>query len=99
MSVAHVGDSRAILCRGAKAVTLTKDHELEDPMEKKRIEDCGGKVTWNSFGKSRVNGRIDMTRSIGDVSLKQYGVIAEPDTKTIEVSSTKQTHHTCVIYT
>ncbi|KAK2138737.1 hypothetical protein NP493_7234g00002 [Ridgeia piscesae] len=36
-------------------------------------------------GKPRVNGRLDMTRSIGDLDLKPYGVIAEPSTKVIKV--------------
>ena len=39
----------------------------------------------NSLGVPQVNGRLAMTRSIGDVELKQYGVTAEPDIRSIEV--------------
>ena len=47
----------------------------------------GATVTCNGQGKPRVNGRLDMTRSIGDLDLKPYGVIAEPSTKVIKVET------------
>lgn len=43
-------------------------------------------MTWNSLGQPHVNGRLAMTRSIGDFDLKNAGVIAEPETKRITVS-------------
>uniref|UniRef100_A0A667ZM32 Protein phosphatase, Mg2+/Mn2+ dependent 1K n=1 Tax=Myripristis murdjan TaxID=586833 RepID=A0A667ZM32_9TELE len=52
------------------------------------IQSSGGFVTWNSVGVAHVNGRLAMTRSIGDFHLKQSGVIAKPDTRRITV------HHT-----
>ena len=33
----------------------------------------------------QVNGRLGMTRSLGDTDLKAYGVIAEPHLKSLEV--------------
>ncbi len=45
-----------------------------------RIRQSGGFVTWNSVGQANVNGRLAMTRSIGDFDLKKSGVIAEPET-------------------
>lgn len=51
-----------------------------------RIQRFGGFVTWNSVGQANVNGRLAMTRSIGDFHLKNSGVIAEPDTKRVTVS-------------
>lgn len=51
-----------------------------------RIKKSGGFITWNSLGQSNVNGRLAMTRSIGDFDLKEMGVIAEPETKRISVS-------------
>lgn len=83
--VGHVGDSRAILCRDGKAQRLTVDHCPDNEAELDRIKDRGGRVTWSSIGRPRVNGRLEMTRSIGDVDLKQYGVTAEPDTRTLAV--------------
>ncbi|XP_062852317.1 protein phosphatase 1K, mitochondrial [Trichomycterus rosablanca] len=81
--VASVGDSRAMLCRKSKALKLTTDHTPERKDEKERIRKSGGFVTWNSLGQPNVNGRLAMTRSIGDFDLKNSGVIAEPETKRI----------------
>lgn len=85
LAVAHVGDSRAVLCRNNNAIRLTEDHEPEVMKEKERIEKCNGYLTWSSLGKSRVNGRLEMTRSIGDVELKPFGVTAEPDVRSLEI--------------
>ncbi|RVE76146.1 hypothetical protein OJAV_G00005550 [Oryzias javanicus] len=79
--VASVGDSRAMLCRKGKAVKLTVDHTPERKDEKERVKRSGGFITWNSLGQPNVNGRLAMTRSIGDLDLKKTGVIAEPETK------------------
>ncbi|XP_050952213.1 protein phosphatase 1K, mitochondrial [Labeo rohita] len=78
--VASVGDSRALLCRKGKARKLTDDHTPERKDEKHRIRQSGGFVSWNSVGQANVNGRLAMTRSIGDFDLKKTGVIAEPET-------------------
>ncbi|KAI1887413.1 hypothetical protein AGOR_G00190040 [Albula goreensis] len=81
--VASVGDSRALLCRKGKAVKLTVDHTPERKDERERIKNSGGYVAWNSLGQPHVNGRLAMTRSIGDFDLKNAGVTAEPETKRI----------------
>ncbi|KAF6132221.1 protein phosphatase, Mg2+/Mn2+ dependent 1K [Phyllostomus discolor] len=83
--VASVGDSRAILCRKGKAIKLTTDHTPERKDEKERIKKCGGFIVWNSVGQPHVNGRLAMTRSLGDLDLKNSGVIAEPETKRIKL--------------
>lgn len=83
--VASVGDSRVMLCRKGKALKLTVDHHPERKDEKERIKKSGGVVTWNSLGQANVNGRLAMTRSIGDFDLKNMGVIAEPETKRISL--------------
>ncbi|KAM3624036.1 uncharacterized protein V6R79_018335 [Siganus canaliculatus] len=84
--VGSVGDSRAMLCRKGKAVKLTVDHTPERKDEKERIKKSGGFITWNSLGQPNVNGRLAMTRSIGDFDLKNMGVIAEPETKRISLT-------------
>ena len=86
LAVAHVGDSRALLCRKAAALPLTEDHEPELEHERERIERCKGRITWSSVGRPRVNGVLEMTRSIGDVELKKCGVTADPDVHVLEVS-------------
>uniref|UniRef100_A0A3P9LGQ3 Si:ch211-149b19.3 n=1 Tax=Oryzias latipes TaxID=8090 RepID=A0A3P9LGQ3_ORYLA len=79
--VGSVGDSRAVLCRKGRAKKLTKDHTPDRKDERQRIQRSGGFVTWNSVGQANVNGRLAMTRSIGDFHLKSIGVIAEPETQ------------------
>ncbi|XP_061888819.1 protein phosphatase 1K, mitochondrial [Entelurus aequoreus] len=84
--VASVGDSRAMLCRKGKVLKLTVDHTPDRKDEKERIKRSGGFITWNSLGQPNVNGRLAMTRSIGDHDLKNMGVVAEPETKRMTLS-------------
>uniref|UniRef100_UPI0037E883B6 protein phosphatase 1K, mitochondrial n=1 Tax=Semicossyphus pulcher TaxID=241346 RepID=UPI0037E883B6 len=83
--VGSAGDSRALLCRKGRATKLTKDHTPDRKDERQRIQKFGGFVTWNSLGQANVNGRLAMTRSIGDFHLKDSGVIADPDTRRLNV--------------
>ncbi|XP_013877621.1 protein phosphatase 1K, mitochondrial isoform X2 [Austrofundulus limnaeus] len=83
--VGSVGDSRAMLCRKGQAKKLTKDHTPDRKDERQRIQRSGGFLSWNSVGQANVNGRLAMTRSIGDFHLKSSGVIAEPETKRVTV--------------
>ncbi|XP_032890133.1 protein phosphatase 1K, mitochondrial-like [Amblyraja radiata] len=89
LTVANVGDSQAILCHEGKADQLTHDHTPRRRDERKRIKECGGFIDWNCAGSPYVNGRLAMTRSIGDVDLKPYGVTAQPEVKTVELQRTK----------
>ena len=79
-NVANVGDSRAILCRGGKAIRLTKDHKPTDPEETARVVASGGFI--GRFG--RVNGILAISRALGDHMLKAV-VSASPYTYDIEV--------------
>ena len=65
---------------------LTQDHKPTDPKEKERIKKAGGVITQPSLGRPRVNSKLDMSRSIGDIELKAFGVTCEPDTRVIQVS-------------
>lgn len=98
--VAHVGDSRALISKSGGIEALTVDHSPGDidvstygelrMTETDRILDCGGAVVANSLGVLVVNGRLGMTRSLGDSELKPFGVIARPcvTSKKINHSST-----------
>lgn len=83
--VGSAGDSRALLCRKGRGLKLTNDHTPDRKDEKRRIQSCGGFVEYNSLGVANVNGRLAMTRSIGDFHLKNNGVIAEPETQRVTV--------------
>ncbi|KAL3849899.1 hypothetical protein ACJIZ3_011781 [Penstemon smallii] len=90
--VANIGDSKAVLCSEridskhnaeGNSLTevyveeLTKDHHPDRADEKARIEAAGGFV--RTFGVPRVNGILAVSRSIGDLYLKRYGVVPNPE--------------------
>jgi protein phosphatase 1G len=84
LTVANAGDSRAVLCRsGGVTIALSFDHKPMQITEMSRIRNAGGFV--NAFG--RVNGNLNLSRSIGDLKYKQVPglspaqqmITAEPD--------------------
>lgn len=77
LCVAHVGDSRAVLSSQQSIRRLCEDHRAGRADEQERIESSGGMVIEVS-GTQRVNGVLAISRSIGDVGLKDF-VIAKPD--------------------
>ncbi|CAK7331426.1 unnamed protein product [Dovyalis caffra] len=74
--VANCGDSRAVLCRNGKPVSLSSDHKPDRPDELDRIQNAGGRVIY--WDGPRVLGVLAMSRAIGDNYLKPY-VICEPE--------------------
>jgi len=82
LTVGHVGDSRALMYRKGEVRVLTKDHDPEDRAERDRVLKERGTIVWTSLGRALVNGRLAMTRSLGDMDMKAYGVSAKPDTVT-----------------
>ncbi|KAF5936733.1 hypothetical protein HYC85_024239 [Camellia sinensis] len=60
------------------AKELTTDHHPDRDDERSRVESAGGHVLeWG--GVSRVNGQLAVSRAIGDISFKSYGVISAPE--------------------
>ncbi|KAG7550220.1 PPM-type phosphatase domain superfamily [Arabidopsis thaliana x Arabidopsis arenosa] len=74
--VANVGDSRAVISRGGKAIAVSRDHKPDQSDERERIENAGGFVMW--AGTWRVGGVLAVSRAFGDRLLKQY-VVADPE--------------------
>ena len=76
--VANVGDSRAVLCCGADggAVDASYDHVAADAAEAARVVALGGAVD-ASGAVPRVEGRVVVTRSIGNRDLAKY-LVPEP---------------------
>lgn len=58
---ANLGDCRAVLCRGRKAVDVTFDCRADRPDEVARIVENGGFVT-----NKRVNAQLAVSRALGD---------------------------------
>lgn len=67
LTIAHVGDSSLYIAK-ANVKRITTRHSASNEEEKNRIMDCGGCIT-NLNGVKRVDGRITVTRSIGDKDL------------------------------
>lgn len=93
ITIAHAGDSRALLIRNGKKMYATKDHKPNTLEERQRIERSGGSVLTNNKGGRVVymNPRKPMdgvsllavSRAIGDRKHKTVGVIATPDIREI----------------
>jgi len=67
MYIANAGDSRAVLCRGGKAIALSRDHKPNCPDEIARIVEAGGFVTLG-----RTNGQLAVSRALGDCMFKGF---------------------------
>jgi len=70
---ANAGDSRAVLCRGGRAVPLSEDHKPSLAIEHRRITRAGGCVMTveGDRGGPRVQGDLNLSRSLGDLRHKQ----------------------------
>eukprot|EP00448_Togula_jolla_P034772 CAMPEP_0170621202 /NCGR_PEP_ID=MMETSP0224-20130122/28479_1 /TAXON_ID=285029 /ORGANISM="Togula jolla, Strain CCCM 725" /LENGTH=401 /DNA_ID=CAMNT_0010947453 /DNA_START=24 /DNA_END=1229 /DNA_ORIENTATION=+ len=95
---ANAGDSRAVLCRNGVAVDLSRDHKPQLPGERQRIENAGAvveEVTLGSGTHFRINGRLNLSRAIGDMKYKgradlphdQQAVIATPEVMSMKLTS------------
>ena len=82
------GDCRAVLCRGGMAWPLTRDHTAMDDQERIRVQRSGTAFIHWRKGSWRI-GRagIQVTRSLGDMDLKQCGVSADPEVLVCECTS------------
>lgn len=78
LSVANVGDSKAILCRDGNPVELSVEHIPRNSDEYSRVKANGGWVDWDSRLTPLVNGRLSMTRSFGNLLLKPDIVCCTP---------------------
>ncbi|KAJ1813910.1 Protein phosphatase 2C 6, partial [Coemansia sp. RSA 2599] len=90
MSVASVGDSKALLCRadgdGGLATALTSPHHPGVRAERERLQRHGAFFSRDSFGEERAMARVANTRAFGDWQVKRFGVIAEPEIRNFDLS-------------
>ncbi|CAG8460573.1 3658_t:CDS:2, partial [Acaulospora colombiana] len=81
ITVAHVGDTRALLCDvpSGDAISLTFDHHPGAITEHDRLRKSGGYIITDSFGSEMFLGRLANSRAMGNSKMKRYGVSAEPE--------------------
>ncbi|KAM3133552.1 hypothetical protein pb186bvf_014394 [Paramecium bursaria] len=77
VTIASLGDSKAIVTRENSFTQLSVTHVPSIQSEKLRIEQQGGWVLTKG-NVPRVQGRLTVTRAFGDYDLKQY-VVSTPD--------------------
>ena len=77
---ANVGDSKAYIIYEKNYKQISTDHKCTFEEEKNRVESMGG-----SIKKNRVMGQLILTRTLGDLYVKKYGVINTPDISVNEI--------------
>ena len=97
ITVAHVGDSRAMIVKNRQLELVTRDHTLDVTTEKSRVKSAGaavheGYVTVSEqVGQYVTRHHLMMTRALGDFAFKadferdmdEQIVIASPDVVTL----------------
>jgi len=90
--MSHTGDSRIVVGKlgSSEPIFETKDHKPTSPRERQRLEDNGSVVMAFEYEDGQVSisrvfvkgtdyPGLCMSRSLGDQSVKEHGVTAEPD--------------------
>ena len=80
LALANLGDSRAVLCRGGRAVQLLADQTAERADERARVAAAGGEVSVRAGGWRVGAAGLAVTRSVGDADAKAQGVSAVAET-------------------
>jgi len=78
---ANVGDSRCVLISNDSVNRISYDHKCEDKNERERIKKAGGYVQ-----NGRLMGVINLSRSIGDLDFKDFGLSSFPNFFRAELS-------------
>lgn len=69
--VANVGDSRAVLCRGGKALPVSNDHKPYLDREKQYIESKGGFVAGKYMINPMTSEALAVSRAFGDIAFRK----------------------------
>ncbi|ESZ96212.1 protein phosphatase [Sclerotinia borealis F-4128] len=87
LMVAHVGDTRIILCETLTGLgkSVTTNHHPSSPIEGGRLRRYAATFVTDSFGEERMSGLAN-TRAFGDMRSKRIGVSAEPEIRRVEIS-------------
>jgi len=76
------------------------DHKPDMPEERKRIESCGGSLTYLHGGKPFIRGgdfsnrkhamQLNYSRAFGGKDLKMYGLSAVPDVNEVQLEKNRE---------
>ena len=88
--VSNAGDSRCVLGKGGEAMEMSIDHKPDSQIEIDRIEKSGSVIT-----EGRVDGNLNLTRSLGDLKYKhrthltpeEQAITANPDTYCFDLTN------------
>lgn len=87
LNILNVGDSRAVMCSEIKGkiiqTELSYDHKPIEPQERIRIENMGGKITYD--GEYRI-GSLSVSRSFGDTDTKYTAPIPDVFLKKLNIN-------------
>uniref|UniRef100_A0A7S0TR29 PPM-type phosphatase domain-containing protein n=1 Tax=Hemiselmis andersenii TaxID=464988 RepID=A0A7S0TR29_HEMAN len=93
LHVANLGDARAVLSRGGRAMPLSVDHKPDAEAERMRIENANGKVEWRGCWRVMTsNGGnprgLAVSRAFGDMDWKVPHALVEstPDVMSVELN-------------
>ena len=90
---ANAGDSRAVLARDGKAAALSVDHKPTQQLERRRVLAAGGKIIGKGEN-ARIEGDLNLSRSLGDLRYKQNKNIA-PELQIISARPDIRTRQLC----
>ena len=85
--VANAGDCCCKVWRGDALLPLSRPHTAEAEAEQARVREAGGEVRRTADGKLRVQGIIQVTRTLGDLKLQRHGLTPEPEVLTYLLTS------------
>jgi protein phosphatase 1L len=87
LSVAWVGDSRALLVTGGGWRVLTPDHRITRADERRRVVAAGAALD-PPYAVDPVTGQgLMVTRALGDQALRRIGIVAEPEVASVRFKS------------
>lgn len=83
LTVAWVGDSRAVLVTERGSRVLTPDHRIDRADERRRVLAAGARIMPPYVVDPATLQGLMVTRALGDRALRRVGVIAEPEVATV----------------
>ena len=79
--VANAGDCCCKVWRRDALLPLSRPHTAEAEAEQARVREAGGEMRRTADGKLRVQGIIQVTRTLGDLQLQRHGLTPEPEVR------------------